>query len=216
MNFYEISTLLQGYLPLAALVLTLVLGQWRSSRLRFALIFLIASYLINSSAYVFGIYYYAGRFIGEYFDMTLILALSWMYHKDSPNKSFLTFGGLLLLSYCLIRLTLQPSNTSPNISSVTGNIVVIILCFRYLYVLIQSEVEIGIDQNILFSHTIIVLFYEAGGFFCQLLIEYINFNNGERSYLYFIQVWVAIITYLAFSYLIGREYFLHKKGSTGP
>ena len=134
-----------------------------------------------------------------------------MLYKQSQKKSFLAFGIALLLGYIAIRLIFQPANDVPNISSVAGNLAIMLLCFKYFYYLIQSETEIGVHQNIVFSNTVIVFFYETGGFFTFLVIEYIRANNGERDYLYTIQNWISIISYLAFTYLITKQYLLQKK-----
>jgi hypothetical protein len=211
MNFSDISALLQVYLPLLPLVLAILLGQWRSARLHFSLVFLLASLLINISFNVFKVYYILGRDLSELFDILLIVSLGFMFYKQSQKKSFLAIGLVLLLAYITIRLIFQPSSEPPNISSVAGNMAIMLLCFKYFYFLIQSETEIGIHQNIVFSNTVIVFFYATGGFFTFLLIEYIRANNGERYYLYSIQSWISIISYLAFTYLITKQYLLQKK-----
>ena len=87
-SLFKLSSLLQVYLPLLPLVLAILLGQLRRARLHFSLI-LCASLLINISVALFELYFIAGRYLGELFDILVIASLSWymLYKLVGARKS---------------------------------------------------------------------------------------------------------------------------------
>lgn len=201
MEAYQIIGHIQNFSPLLGIILAVGLGLFMTKEIRYALIFLLSSLLVNISIFYFHAIYVGGRYLAELFVLLILLSLVWtMYQESKKQKSLLVWGIMLSSLYWGSQLALQPSNSTPSVSSVLGPLSIIILCFRYFYYFYQRE--INITENISFLMICITFFYAAGGFFTKLSIEFIKANGGQFAYLWFIQSSVSIITYLAFAWLI--------------
>lgn len=209
MKAFEIAAFIQNFMPLVGIVLAIVLGRFSHQRTRFILVFLIASLLVDVLVAEMGVFYLFGRYLGELFFVVIIIAFTWMIYGESNRKRSLLFFGLITLTlHLIIRWTFQPSNTTPNISTVADNIALIALCFRYFYHIYQTEADLKLKSDLTFWITCIVFFYAAGGFFISLMVDFITRNGGEYAYLWIVQSTVSILTYLSFSYLI---WLIHKQ-----
>ena len=201
MEVIQIIGHIQNFTPLLGIILAVGLGLFMNKEIRYALIFLLSSLLVNIGIVYYQILYIGGRFLPELFVLVILLALNWVMHYESKKqKSLLVWGITLSTLYWGSQLALQPFNSLPSVSSVLGELSIIILCFRYFYYFYLRE--INITENISFLMICITFFYAAGGFFTKLSIEFIKANGGQFAYLWFIQSSVSIITYLAFAWLI--------------
>ena len=205
MDIFTISTYTQVHAPLIAILIALFTRTVTAKKTRHVLVFLILSYLINVSVVHFQVYFLAGRYLGEIFDITMILLLTHLfYYNSQKNKRLLFIGMFLLLIYLVIRWTFQPNYSVPNISSFAGGLCIITYCLSFLYYLIQSEKELHFTDPISFGFTLIILLYETGGFFTSLLIQYITSNGGENASLYTIRNVISIVSYVAFAWMIWK------------
>lgn len=207
MTLLDIVTHVQNFGPLLGIFLAFRLKREELKKLRYGLLFLTVSLLINVLVYQLNVYFILGRAISEYFYLTILLSMAWMMYKESNEKKALLVWGLVTAS---IYMTSQVLYTSPyssqRIITAIGPLSFVVLSFRYFYYFYQTE--FNISKNPTFIMVAITLFYGAGSFFSALTIEYINRNNGEFAYLWMIQGTVAISSYLAFACVI---WLYHRK-----